>query len=454
MTDEVTGAAAASSRDDAARRSNPDAEVVEICRDLIRIDTSNFGDDSGPGERKAAEYVAEKVSEAGLDPTLYEPEPGRTTLVARWEGTDPSAAPLLVHGHLDVVPAIAADWSVDPFAGEIKDGCVWGRGAVDMKDFDAMVLSVLRARARAGRPPRRPIVLVFTADEEAGGRKGAHWLVERHPEVLEGCREAIGEVGGFSLTVRDDLRLYLIQTAEKGLAWMRLRAKGTAGHGSMRNGDNPVTELAEAVARIGRYDWPLRITPTAEAFFAEVSDALGIDIDPAGGDVEATLARLGTFSRMIGATLRNTANPTMLDAGYKANVIPGEATAVIDGRFVPGAQEEFLATIDKLIGDKITREMLNVDSAPETEFAGALVEAMRASLQAEDPAGRAVPYLMSGGTDGKAWDRLGIQCFGFAPLKLPPDLDFVGMFHGIDERVPTESLEFGARVLDRFLDLA
>ena len=436
------------------RRDRPDADVVEICRDLIRIDTTNFGEGDGPGERVAAEYVAEKLSEAGLEPTVYEPEPRRTTLVARWEGEDPSAEPLLVHGHLDVVPAMAADWSVDPFAGEIKDGCLWGRGAVDMKDFDAMVLSVLAARARTGRPPRRPVVLAFTADEEAGGRKGAHWLVEQHPDVLEGCTEAIGEVGGFSLTVRDDLRLYLIQTAEKGMAWMRLRAKGTAGHGSMRNDDNAVTELAEAVARIGRHQFPPRITPTVKAFLTELSDALGVDLDPDSDDVEATLARLGTVSRMIGATLRNTANPTMLDAGYKVNVIPGEATAAVDGRFVPGAQEEFLATIDELIGDKITREMINLDSAPETEFAGNLVDAMRASLEAEDRAARAVPYLMSGGTDGKAWNRLGIRCFGFAPLRLPPELDFVGMFHGIDERVPTDSLEFGARVLDRFLDLA
>jgi acetylornithine deacetylase/succinyl-diaminopimelate desuccinylase-like protein len=370
------------------------------------------------------------------------------------EGSDPSADPLLVHGHLDVVPAMAADWSVDPFAGEIRDGCLWGRGAVDMKDFDAMVLSVLAARTRGGRPPRRPIVLVFTADEEAGGRKGAHWLVDQHPKVLEGCTEAIGEVGGFSLTVRDDLRLYLIQTAEKGMAWMRLRASGTAGHGSMRNDDNAVTELADAVARIGRHEFPPRITPTAKAFLAELSDALGADLDPEAADVQATLARFGTIARMIGATLRNTANPTMLDAGYKANVIPGEATATVDGRFVPGGEEEFLASIDELIGDRVTREMINFDTAPETEFSGGVVEAIRTSLVAEDPAAKAVPYLTSAGTDAKAWTRLGIRCFGFAPLRLPPDLDFAGMFHGVDERVPTESLEFGARVLDRFLDIA
>ena len=453
MTDDASTPAASPSGEQ-NRRPSPDAEVVEICRDLIRIDTTNFGDGEGPGERKAAEYVATKLGEAGLDPVLYESEPGRTTVVARWEGVDSSAPPLLVHGHLDVVPAMAADWQVDPFAGEVRDGCVWGRGAVDMKDFDAMMLSVLGARARTGRPPRRPVVLAFTADEEAGGRKGAHWLVEHHPDVVADCTEAIGEVGGFSLTVRDDLRLYLIQTAEKGMAWMRLRATGTAGHGSIRNDDNAVTELAEAVGRLGRHRFPTRLTPSVKAFVTELSDALGVDLDPDSDDIEQTLARLGTVSRMIGATLRNTVNPTMIQAGYKVNVIPGEATACVDARFVPGGEEELLATVDELIGPKITREMINFDTAPETEFAGDLVDAMRASLRAEDAAARAVPYLMSAGTDGKAWNRLGIRCFGFAPLRLPADLDFVGMFHGVDERVPTSSLEFGARVLDHFLDLA
>ena len=215
----------------------PEAEVVELCQELIKIDTSNFGSEPGPGERKAAERVAELLDEVGIASELLEPEPGRTSVVAHWEpeGVDTSISPLLVHGHLDVVPANADDWSVPPFSGEVVDGCVWGRGAVDMKDFDAMVLSVVRARARAGAAPRRPIRLIFTADEEAGAGLGARWLVEEHREVVEGCQEAIGEVGGFSLTVRDDLRLYLIQTAEKGMAWLNLIADGRAGHGSLRH---------------------------------------------------------------------------------------------------------------------------------------------------------------------------------------------------------------------------
>ncbi len=432
----------------------PDAEVVEICRDLIRIDTTNFGPQPGPGERAAAEHVAALLDEVGITTQLFESEPGRTSLIADWvpEGVDPDASPLLIHGHLDVVPANADDWSVPPFSGEITDGCVWGRGAVDMKDFDAMVLSVVRARVRAGIAPRRPIRLAFTADEEAGSGLGATWLVANHPELFDGCEEAIGEVGGFSLTVRDDLRLYLIQTAEKGMAWLDLIADGRAGHGSFRNDDNAVTELAAAVARIGTYEWPHKITDAQRAFLGAVSEAFDIQLDP--DRAEETLAKLGSIARMVGATMSNTANPTMLQAGYKHNVIPGRATAAIDGRFVPGGRDEFFATIDELIGDRVRYEVATENVAVETEFSGALVQAMQACLVAEDPGARAVPYLMSGGTDAKAWTKLGIRCFGFAPLRLPPDLDFVGMFHGVDERVPTESLEFGARVLDRFLTSA
>jgi acetylornithine deacetylase/succinyl-diaminopimelate desuccinylase-like protein len=432
----------------------PDAEVVELCQELIKIDTSNFGSEPGPGERIAAERVAELLDEVGIASQLLEPQPGRTSVVAHWEpdGVDASISPLLVHGHLDVVPANADDWSVPPFSGEVVDGCIWGRGAVDMKDFDAMVLSVVRARARAGAPPRRPMRLIFTADEEAGSGLGSKWLVEEHREVVEGCEEAIGEVGGFSLTVRDDLRLYLIQIAEKGMAWLDLIAEGRAGHGSLRHDQNAITELSAAVARIGTYQWPRKITDPQRAFLEAVAEAFEVDLDP--DRVEETLAHLGGIARMVAATMSNTANPTMLSAGYKHNVIPGRAEAGVDGRFLPGSEEEFYATIADLIGDNVRYEILTHNPSVETQFSGALVDAMQVSLQAEDEGARAVPYLFSGGTDGKAWQSVGIRCFGFAPLRLPPDLDFMGMFHGVDERVPTDSLEFGARVLDRFLDMA
>jgi acetylornithine deacetylase/succinyl-diaminopimelate desuccinylase-like protein len=400
----------------------------------------------------AAEYVAEKLSEVGLEPKIYESHAKRSSVVVRIEGTDPQRDALLIHGHLDVVPARKEDWTRDPFGGEVADGCVWGRGAVDMKDMDAMVLATIRERLRQGRRPERDIVLAFLADEEAGGKWGAHWLVDNHPELFEGCTEAIGEVGGFSLTLPNDDRLYLIETAEKGLAWMRLIAEGTAGHGSMVHPDNAVTALAAAVGRLGEYEFPVRLTKTVRAFLEEVCDATGVEFDP--DDIEKTVRELGPVSRMIGATLRNTLNPTVLDAGYKANVIPQTATAQVDGRFLPGHEEEFFATVDELLGEHVRREFVHNDIAVETEFDGPLVAAMAAALKAHDPHARPVPYCLSGGTDAKSFATLGIRCFGFAPLKLPKDLDFSGMFHGIDERVPVDGLRFGVRVLDHFLDHA
>ncbi|MGW1160836.1 M20/M25/M40 family metallo-hydrolase [Streptomyces sp. NPDC002513] len=425
-------------------------EVVDLCRELIRIDTSNYGDHSGPGERRAAEYVAGKLAEVGLEPQIFESHQGRASTVARIEGEDPSRPALLIHGHTDVVPANAQDWTHDPFSGEIADGCVWGRGAVDMKDMDAMTLAVVRDRLRSGRRPPRDIVLAFLADEEAGGTYGARYLVDHHPGLFEGVTEAISEVGGFSFTVNEQRRLYLIQTAEKGMHWMKLTVAGTAGHGSMIHRDNAITELSEAVARLGRHRFPVRVTKTTRAFLDELGDALGTELDPE--DMESTLAKLGGIAKLIGATLSNTANPTQLNAGYKVNVIPGEATAHVDGRFLPGHEEEFLADLDRILGPHVRREDVHSDKAVETTFDGALVEAMQSALQAEDPGAKAIPYMLSGGTDAKSFDELGIRGFGFAPLKLPPELDFAGMFHGVDERVPVDALKFGVRVLDRFID--
>jgi acetylornithine deacetylase/succinyl-diaminopimelate desuccinylase-like protein len=428
-----------------------EAEVVDICRDLIRIDTTNPGDHSGPGERVAAEHVAGLLAEVGLEPIVLESHPKRTSLVARIAGEDPSRPALLIHGHLDVVPANADDWRRDPFGGEVADGCVWGRGAVDMKDMDAMVLAVTRQRLREGRKPKRDVVLAFTADEEAGGKWGARYLTQEHPGLFEGVTEAIGEVGGFSVTVGDQ-RLYALQTAEKGLAWMRLTATGTAGHGSMIHGDNAVTEVAEAVARIGRHEWPVQLPDSTRAFLTAASAALGVEFDPQ--DPGSVLGKLGGMSRMIGAATKNTTNPTGLKAGYKVNVIPQSATAEIDGRFLPGHEEEFFAEIDRMLGTAVKREFIHHDIALETTADGDLYDAMSASLLAEDPQAKVAPYCLSAGTDAKWFSQLGVRCFGFSPLKLPPELDFSGMFHGIDERVAIDGLRFGVRVLDRFLDLA
>ncbi|MEE1621224.1 M20/M25/M40 family metallo-hydrolase [Zafaria sp. Z1313] len=431
---------------DAARIAED--EVLRICRDLIRFDTSNFGGNDCRGERGAAEYVAGLLDEGGLSPEIYESSPGRASVVARMEGSDPSLPALVVHGHLDVVPALKEDWSVDPFAAEVKDGLVWGRGAVDMKDMDAMILAVQRRMQREGTRPRRDIVFAFFADEEAGGEYGAHWMVDHHPGVFEGATEAISEVGGFSSTIGGQ-RAYFLQTAEKGIAWLRLAAAGRAGHGSQINTDNAVTRLAEAVAAVGRHEWPSEYTKTTRAFLEAVSDITGVEFDEA--NPEALLDQLGTVARFVGATLRNTSNPTVLKAGYKHNVIPGSAEALIDCRTLPGRDEYVMETLRGLVGEGIDISTVTSDIALEVPFSGSLVDSMVDSLGAEDPGAVVLPYMLSGGTDNKSLARLGITGYGFAPLRLPDDLDFTGMFHGVDERVPVDALHFGTRVLHRLL---
>lgn len=430
---------------------DPTAEAVELCSELIRIDTSNPGDGSGPGERLAAERVAELLDEVGIESHIFEAAPGRTNLVAHWGGDGSRDDRLLVHGHLDVVPAQAADWQVDPFAGEIRDGYVWGRGAVDMKDFDAMLLSVVRARAAAGALPARPLTLAFTADEEAGGHIGAQPLVRTHPEWFEGCTEAVGEVGGFSTTVRGQ-RIYLIQAAEKGMSWMKLTARGRAGHGSMINTENAVSRLAQAVARIGAHQWPVQLTPAVEVLLAVVGDIAGIEVTPE--NAPSLMAEFESSATMLASTMQHMLNPTMLQAGYKVNVIPSEASAHLDGRFLPGLEDEYFAQLDELLGPDVTREFVSHQPPWASPIEGNLMTAMTRSLLAEDPEARVAPYLMGAGTDAKHFRTLGMESYGFAPLRLPDDLDFGSLFHGVDERVPVDALEFGARVFDRFLDEA
>ena len=431
-----------------AQRQELENDVVTLCQELIRIPSVNYGEGKGD-ERAVAEYVAAKLAEVGIASKLYESAPNRVSVVARIEGTDSSRPGLVVNGHLDVVPANAADWSVDPFSGLIKDGCIWGRGAVDMKNMDAMMLAVFRLWARHGYRPSRSIVVVFFADEEAGGIYGSRWMAENHPEVFAGCTETISEVGGFSLTLNSGKRVYVIETSQKGIEWMKLTATGVASHGSMINDKNAVTRLADAVAKVGSYTWPQRITKTNELFFKKIAELTGKTYDPS--NLQPLLDEVGSMSKMIGATLTNTANPSMLEAGYKANVVPQSASAVVDGRTLPGYESELIDTVKKLVGEHVTVESLVSDIPLEVEFGGPLVDAMMQAIKSEDPEGIPIPYLLSGGTDNKALAKLGILGYGFSPLKLPSDLDFVGLFHGIDERVPIDSLQFGARTLHHFL---
>jgi len=428
----------------------PETDVIELAQDLIRIDSSNFGDVEGPGERDVAEYVATYLSDLGLEPVLRESEPRRTSLTALWEGEDRTRPPLVVHGHLDVVPAFREDWSVDPFGAEIKDGMIWGRGAVDMKGIDAMYLAAAGRLIKAGKKPARDIVLAFFADEEHGGARGAKWMAHNHPDDFHGASEAISEVGGFSIQVRDK-RVYLIQTAEKGIQWLRLVGTGRQGHGSFVHEDNAVTHLAGALSRIGTHQWPTEISPTVERLLRGTADIAGVEYATDPATLRAIIAELGSIGAMVDSSIRNTSNPTMMDAGYKTNVIPDSATGFVDTRFLAGQEELVLRKVEELAGTHVKVEQYITEPYIEAPFESDLVERMIAAIQLDDPEAVVLPYSLMGGTDNKHLAGIGITGYGFAPLRLPQELEFSKLFHGIDERVPVESLTFGTRVLEAFL---
>lgn len=431
-------------------RSAAENEVVQLCQELIRFESVNTGDPAtiGDGEARCARYIQDKLDEVGFQTTYIESAPGRGNVIARLAGADRDRGALLVHGHVDVVPADATEWTVDPFGGVLQDGYVWGRGAVDMKDVVAMVLALARQFRREGTVPPRDIIFAFLSDEEAGGSQGAQWLVDHHPDLFSDATESISEVGGFSISLDDDRRAYLVAAAEKGVAWATLKATGRAGHGSMISEDNAVARVAAAVTKLAEHEFPITLTPTLRAFLSAAAELTGLTFPE--DDLEGAIAKLGPVSRIINATIRNTANPTMLRAGYKANVIPSTAQATVDCRVLPGSEDDFRAQVAEIVGDGI--EIDWVWQPPlEVPFEGDLVEAMKAALIAEDPGAHPLPYMLSGGTDHKAFARLGVVGYGFGPLKLPPELDFSALFHGVDERVPVDALLFGTRVLDRLL---
>ncbi|MBX3099715.1 MAG: M20/M25/M40 family metallo-hydrolase [Salinibacterium sp.] len=423
-------------------------ETARIARDLIRFDTTNYGEGRSNGETEAAEYLGAILEGMGLKTEYVDAAPGRTTVITRVKGADRAKPALVVHGHTDVVPADPENWTVDPFGGVIKDGLLWGRGAVDMKNMDAMIITALQDILGGGKQPQRDLIVAFFSDEENGGVFGSHYLVDNRPDLFAGATEAISEVGGYSVHL-NGRRSYLLQTGEKALVWIKLVARGTAAHGSRVIRNNAVTKLARAVATLGEQDWPVQLTDTTEQLVAEIAEIMGIDPLTTGPD-EIVLST-GSAAGFIQATLHTTTNPTLLKAGYKHNVIPDTAEALIDIRTLPGDEEKVLAHVRELIGDDIEIIVLHSDLGLENTFDGPLVDAMVGALTTADPGAPVLPYLLSGGTDNKALSKLGIKGYGFAPLQLPADLDFAGMFHGVDERVPLDALVFGRRVLGDLL---
>lgn len=425
--------------------------VAKITRDLIQIDTTNYGGNDSRGEPEAAAYCAKLMDALDMNPEIVESEPGRASVIGRMKGWDTTAPALILHGHIDVVPADASEWSVDPFGAEVIDDVIYGRGAADMKGMDAIMLSALEHLHATGRQPRRDIILGLFGDEEAGGVYGSAWLVANRPDLFAGATEAISEVGGFTATVAGK-RAYFLQTAEKGIAWLNLTAIGTPGHGSARHTDNAVTKMADAMSAIGHHQWPLHYTDTTRQLMEEVSELMGVTFDDS--DPSPQLAAIGSAVTFVGSTLSNSSNPTGLTSGYKHNVIPGKAEATLDARPLPGQDEHLLETIRSLAGDDVQVTYEHGRQAIEAPYSGALVEAMIDAIAQEDPEAVVLPFMMSGGTDNNALSQLGIAGYGFIPLQLPPDLEFPKLFHGIDERMPIDSLDFGVRALLRILEPA
>lgn len=443
-----------------------ETEALEFIRALIRIDSVNTGDPAtiGDGETRAALYIKERLEEVGYTTELVEPRPGRASLVTRLRGSDPDVGALVVHAHLDVVPVEEKNWTHPPFAAEIHDGILYGRGAVDMKNYAGTILAIARHFARAGIVPRRDLIFAFFADEEAGGVWGARWIVENRPDLLAGATQAISEVGGFSIPLDAGLpdsrsgapaahthgrRAYLVATAEKSVTWATLTARGRAAHGSRPTDDNAVVRLSRAVAAIGAHRFPVVRTAALNRFLEVFGRERGRPFSDENLDQE--LASLGFVSSLIGATTRNTVSPTVLLAGGKTNVIPAEASARLDIRVLPGQDDALRAEVSAVVGDDIEIEWARGIPAIESAADSPLLGVLQDAISAEDPGGIVVPYLLPASTDNKHLARLGIEGYGFVPLRVPADFDVFGEFHAADERIPVDALSFSARVSARIL---
>lgn len=438
--------------------SVPVPDVVDLLSRLVRFDTSNFGGGRSHGERECALWIAEQVRAAGFDPQLlHRPDaPERLNVVVRVPGTEPGLEGILLHAHTDVVPVEADQWSVPPFEGLVRDGYVYGRGTQDMLWTVACALHTLLVWGATGERPRRDVVVAFVADEEDAGRWGAEWLVAEHPELFEGLAVAIGESGGECERRLDTLgrpvNLYTINAGERGTMHLRLRATGRSGHGSRPRGDEAVTKLLRALIRLADHEWPLTLSQVVRGQFEQTAAALAHDLDL--DDEESLWAFVDWLGEEAGPmrfTVRPSATPTVLRAGYKVNVIPGEAVAEVDVRCPPGAADFVHQTLGELIGDEVEWEYSTRGEPLESPISGPWWDAMVAAIVAIDPDAVVVPGCMGGGTDNKAFAKLGLDTYGYTPAPADPDGRVAGGYHGVDERIPVSVVAGGAEMLRQFL---
>ncbi len=425
-------------------------EALELFQSLVRVDTTN-----PPGnETAAAELLADFHRARGFAPTLLESAPGRGNLIVRLKG-DGTKPPLVLTAHLDVVPAEGDGWKHPPFGAEIHDGYLWGRGAVDMKNMAAMSAVVLHLLKESGAALKRDVIFAAVADEEAGSRWGAKWLVDHHPELVR-AEYALGEIGGWTLHF-GKVTYYPIQVAEKGTLWGKLRAKGTPGHGSMPREDNAVVRLAKAVSDLGRVRLPQHPSAPVEAMVSALAKEQGFPVGTVLKQVlrpalapQVLKVMPASVRRGFAALLSNTATPTVLRAGSKTNVIPGVAEAEFDGRLAPGqTKDDLLREIREVVGRDVEIEVVDTTPPVEVPYETELFDALQAAVKRADPTGVPIPYVIPGFTDARAFTKLGIKYYGFAPLQLPREgnLAFTDLYHGNDERAPVEGFKWGLRLL-------
>jgi acetylornithine deacetylase/succinyl-diaminopimelate desuccinylase-like protein len=428
-------------------------DAKRLCQSLLRIDTTN-----PPGnERAAAEVIAFALREVGFEPVLLEAELNRTNLVVRHRGSG-KQPPLLLTAHLDVVEADPTKWRRPPFSGEEHDGCLWGRGAIDMKNMAAMCTAIFRALATTNAKLERDVIFAAVADEEAGCDLGSRFLVEQHRHLVE-AEYAIGESGGFSLHLGDST-FYPVQVAEKGFCWVRARIQGEPGHGSMPRHDSVVTKLGQALSRLGEAYLPVHQTKYVMDFLDAVRAQQPSMLQPlvklvARPHLLARVARLvpgAAFARGFSALLSNTAAATVVRAGAKTNVIPGVAEFEIDGRTLPGqTDEDLLRELRAVLGDDVELEIIKSAPPVVTEPAASPVfDSIKRQVESRERGAQVVPYMIPGFTDAKYFTRMGARWYGFSPVKLPKGsgIRFADMFHGHDERVPVAGLAWGVEVLD------